>query len=63
MNPLVIVVLAGPLIAFATAINFAFTQGDAWTAVEMLSVLTLAAVIGVAFARFAFAAAGSGLPF
>ncbi len=63
MNPLVIVLLAGPLIAFATAINFAFTQGDEWTAVEMLSVLTLAVVIGVAFARIAFAAAGTGLPF
>lgn len=62
MNPLVIVLLAGPLIAFA-AMNFAFTQGDGWTAVEMLSVLTLAALIGVAFARIAFAAAGTGLPF
>ena len=62
MNPLVIIVLAGPLIAFATAINFAFAQGDEWTAAEVLSVLTLAVVIGVAFARIALAAV-SGLPF
>ena len=47
MNPLAVFLLIG---------------GD-WILPEIAGVLTLAAVIGVAFARIAFAAAGTGLPF
>ena len=31
MNPLVGFLLAGPLIAFVTAINFALLHGDEWS--------------------------------
>jgi hypothetical protein len=57
MNPLVIVLLAGPLIAFATAVNFALLNGGEWSPPEIAGVLMLAAMIGAAFARIA------GLPF
>ena len=30
MNPLAVFLLAGPLIAFVTAINFALLHGDEW---------------------------------
>jgi uncharacterized integral membrane protein len=63
MNPLVIIVLAGPLIAFATAVHFALLNGGEWSLPEIAGVLTLAVVTGAAFARIAFAAAGTGLPF
>ena len=63
MDPLVIVLLAGPMIAFATAINFALLKGDGWSVADIAGVITLTAVIGAEFARIAFAAAGAGLPF
>src|SRR5216683_7502059 len=62
MNPLAVVLLAGPLIAFVTAINFALLHGDEWSLSDMAGGLTLAAVIGAAFARIGFAA-WIGLPF
>jgi hypothetical protein len=63
MDPLVIVLLAGPLIAFATAINFALLNGGDWSLPEIAGVLMLAVVIDATFARIALAAARSGLPF
>jgi hypothetical protein len=51
MNPLAVFLLAGPLIAFVTAINFA-----EWSLSDIAGGLTLAAVIGAAFARIDFAA-------
>src|SRR6266851_2243352 len=62
MNPFVGFLLAGPLIAFVTAINFALLHGDEWSLSDMAGVLTLATVIGAAFARLGFAA-WIGLPF
>jgi len=50
MNPFVGFLLAGPLIAFVTVINFA-----EWSLSDIAGVLTLAAVIGAAFARIGFA--------
>src|SRR5713101_7050736 len=57
MNPLAVFLLAGPLIAFVTAINFA-----EWSLSDIAGGLTLAAIIGAAFARIGFAA-WIGLPF
>jgi hypothetical protein len=62
MNPLAVVLLAGPLIAFVTAINFALLHGDEWRLSDIAGGLTLAAVIGAACARIDFAAL-IGLPF
>src|SRR6266851_1568207 len=62
MNPLAVFLLAGPLIAFVTAINFALLHGDEWGLSDIAGVPTLAAVIGAAFARIDFAA-WIGLPF
>lgn len=63
MNPLAFFPLAAVMIAFVTAVNFALLNGGDWSLAEIAGVLTLAAVIGAAFARIAFAAAGTGLPF
>jgi hypothetical protein len=63
MNLAVIVLLAGPLAAFATAISFALMRGEDWNLAEMLCVLTIAVLIGMAFARIGLGASGGGLPF
>jgi hypothetical protein len=63
MNPLAVVLLIGPLIAFVTAVNFALLNGGDWSLPEIAGVLMLAVVIDATFARIALAAAGSGLPF
>ena len=55
MNPFVGFLLAGPLIAFVTAINFALLHGDEWSLSDIAGGLTLAAVIGAACARIGFA--------
>ena len=57
MNPFVGFLLAGPLIGFVTAINFA-----EWSLSDIAGGLTLVAIIGAAFARLGFAA-WIGLPF
>jgi hypothetical protein len=62
MNPLAVFLLAGPLIAFVIAINFAFLHGDEWSLSDIAGVLTRATVIGAAFLRIGFAA-WIGLPF
>jgi uncharacterized integral membrane protein len=63
MNPLAVFLLIGPMIAFVTAVHFALLNGGEWSLPEIAGVLTLAVVTGAAFARIAFAAAGTGLPF
>jgi hypothetical protein len=62
MNPLAVFLLIGPLIAFVTAVQFALINGGECSLPEIASVVTVAAVIGAAFARVAFAG-GTGLPF
>ena len=57
MNPLAVFLLAGPLIAFVTAINFA-----EWSLSDIAGGLTRATVIGAAFALIGVAA-WIGLPF
>ena len=62
MSPLALFPLTAVVIAFVTAANFALLNGGEWSLPELAGVLTLAAVIGAAFARIAFAG-GTGLPF
>lgn len=64
MNPLAVFLLIGPLIAFVTAVHFALINGGGECNLpEIATVVTVATMIGVAFMRIAFAAAGSGLSF
>jgi len=62
MNPLAVFLLAGPLIAFVMAINFALLHGDEWSLSDIAGGLTRATVIGAAFALIGVAA-WIGLPF
>ena len=62
MNPLAVFLLIGPLIAFVTAVQFTRINGGECSLPEIAAVVTVAAVIGAAFARGAFAG-GTSLPF
>ncbi len=63
MSPLAVFLLIGPLIALVTAVHFAPINGGECSFPEVAGVVTVAAMIGVAFMRITFAAAGSSLSF